>query len=297
MDRREFLEMAALGSAAAMAAASCSSIPQSQPTLEFEPQFSGEILRLAVIKDATVLASQDQTLPAPMGRALKGLPGLTNILGMGILFPAGATVIAFLAKARRSWFDFAPGDDRRVAIATGYLLHRAVESRLREAMLAAGIRATESEAAKLQQDAAVIRSLLDNPPQTQAEAEVLLSILDRQLRIQIHTLRPDGADEGAWVMRLLAWDAAQEALFKRLAAAIVEPDAAGYSRYVEALNLLPRDRSRANAAQNSAGPTSNETESASLYELALEDCKQVIAIVSQFLEGAIGAKALVQNLG
>ncbi|MEM6592058.1 MAG: hypothetical protein AAF651_09385 [Cyanobacteria bacterium P01_C01_bin.73] len=300
VNRRAFLTIAALGSVATFATASCGSSTQGVwPALEFVPELSGELTRLALIADASALALQTQTLPDIMRRALLGTPGLTSILGMGVLFPSGASVISFLGEARRGWLSRGnPNDEHRVAVATGYLMHRAVEQRLGAGLVAAGIKAAEVDAAKLQQDAEVIRSFMSEVPPTEAEAKALLSVLDQRLRIQIHTLKPDGTDEKTWVRKLLEWDAAQEDLFERLAAAIAEPDTEDYARYVEAPKFFDRNSRLVQAVrgQNATQSSIEQASSDSLYDLGLTDCARVVALVCEFLDGSISGKDLVQAL-
>ncbi len=254
--------------------------------------------------------------------ALTGVPGLSHVLGMGILFPAEASVVTFLAKARsggwnaslkRMGFGNPSLEDNayRVAIATGYLMHRAAESRISRGYSAAQIDTAESDQAKLYQDATIIRSLLPSPPQSLAEAAAILSVLDQRLWIKIHTLRPDGTDEKGWVLKLLAWDAAKEALNKSLAAAIASPDIEKRSRYVESPNFFDSTSPLVSAArsQNAAQLVSLEAASdpaissvphqraeSSLYGQALAECIQVVNQVNQFLQGSIDEKALTSRL-
>lgn len=300
INRRTFLDLAALSSAAIAVNSACSQAQQTWPELDFTPKFSGEITRLAIINDAAVLGLQDSTLPDLVRRALMGEPGLPNVLGMGIMFPVGRAVVSFLSKARASWLNSGADDDEyRVAIAAGYLMHRAADQRIQEGLLASGITDNELDAAKRLQDAEVIRSYLSRSPRTLAEAEDLLFAIDQKLRIQIHTLRPDGTNEADWVMQLLEWDAAQEALFKQLAATIAEPNADEQRRYVESLNFFNRTDPLIQAArqQNAVEPLETEiTPQSSLYGLALNDCRQVIALVSQFVQGNINSEQFAQAL-
>lgn len=298
VDRRKFIAMMALGSASTMIAGSYGRDQQTSPTMEFFTQFSGEITRLALIRDATALALHDQTLPVLVRRALTGTSGLSSILGIGMMFPPGSSVISFLAAARRNWFDSGTDNDQhRVAIATGYLMHRAAENRIRQELVAAGVNSADENIAKLQQDAEVIRSLLTNSPQTKAEVEALLSVLDQRLRIKLHTLNPDGTDEKAWILKLLEWDAAQETLFKRLAAAIAEPNAKERFLYVEALNFFDNASPLVTAARSQkVVELADKTRETSLYGRALEDCQRVVTLVGQFTIGSINAKTLAQKL-
>lgn len=300
LGRRNFLTMAALGAIATYIAASCRQAREGDaPVLAFDPQFSGEITRLAIIHDAAALELQDPTQPEQMRRALMGTPGLPPILSMGALFPAGASVIDFLAEARRQWFDFdKSNDDHRVAIATGYLMHRTIETRLREGSTALGIGADEVATAIMQQDAEVIRSLLTTVPPTVNDVERLLLVLDRRLRIQIHTLRPDATDEAAWVMQILAWDAAQNEVRQQLAEAIVNPNAQACARYVDALNFFDRGSPLVRAARNRSGAelVAVSTPEKSLYGLALQDCTRLIGLVRQFIDGSISTGALHQAI-
>lgn len=299
VDRRKFIAMMTLGSASALITASSGQNQQAWAKIPFLPQFSGEITRLALIGDATALALQDQTLPVLLRRALTGTSGLSSILGMGMMFPPGDSVISFLAAARRNWLDSGTEDDQhRLAIATGYLMHRAAEHRIRQGLEAAGIKTAKQNVAKLQQDAEVIRSLLTNSPQIMAEIEALLFVLDQRLRIKLHTLKPDETDQTAWVLKLLEWDAAQEILFKQLAAAIAEPNASERFLYVEALNFFDSTSPLVTAArgQKAVELVADKTGETSLYGRALADCRRVVTLVGQFINGSISAEALAQKL-
>ena len=293
MNRREFIATMSLGFASAIAIASCDRSEETSPTptdLKFMPFSGGEITRFALIGDATSLALQ-KPLPALVSRALKGIPGLSSILGMGMTFPAQDldSVITFLSKARSNIFDFKDEEQdnqHRVAIATGYLMHRAIARRVEDRLATAGIDPAEHNTAKFYQDAETLRNLTDFP-QTKVEVRHLLSIVDRRMRIKMHTLRPDGSDEKAWVLKLLAWDTAQENFFDRLASTIAEPESSKRHHYVTALNFFDPDSPLTNAARNgkvvkllSTSPKS------SLYELALNDCREIVEVVGQFIDGA-----------
>ena len=321
MNRREFLATAALGSVVTLLVAACDQHQDSWRKIAFEPPSSGEITRLALLNDAAALARQETDLPQVLKDAVTGLPGLPHILGMGMLLPVGVSVIPFLAKARSSWIKNgwrgarsdrigAENDAHRVAIATGYLLHRAADSRLSQGYMKAGIGAANIDQARLYQDATVLRSRLSEPPPTRAEAEAMLFVLDQRLRIKIHTLIPD-ADEKSWVAKLLAWDSAQEALFKAIAAAMTEPNRDDLARYVDDLNFFSPASSLVVAARSQStvsGPALSKPTASkpalpqgsaelvtntqlsvetSLYGQALADCMQVIAGIKEFLEGSI----------
>ncbi|MDY6941060.1 MAG: hypothetical protein SWY16_25805 [Cyanobacteriota bacterium] len=299
MDRREFLATMLIGSATAVAAAACGQNRQNWPTLEITPPASGDLTRLALISDATALALPDPSLPDSLRGALAGTAGLSSILGMGILFPTQSAIVSLLAKARPRWFDSSAEDnEHRVAIATGYLMHRAAERCIHKGFVEAGLNAAQENIAKLYQDAEVLRSFLVEVPQTVAEAESLLSVLDRRLRIKAHTIRPDGTDIKAWVLKFLAWDAAQATLFEKLASTIAEPNAEERSRYVESLNFFDRTSPLVNAArsQQAVNLTAENIEESSLYGRALLDCRRAISVVGQFIDGSIDASTLVETL-
>lgn len=303
MNRREFIATMSLGFASAIAIASCDRSQESSQiriNAKFMPFSGGEITRFALIQDATSLALQNP-LPDLMSRALKGIPGLSSILGMGMMFPAQDldSVISFLSKARSNVLDFRDEDqnnEHRVAIATGYLMHRAIFQRVRDRLATAKIDPAERHTAKLYQDAETLRNLTDFPP-TKAEVRNLLSIVDRRMRIKIHTLRPDGSDEKAWVLKLLEWDTAQQKFFDRLASTIAEPEQSKRHHYVTALNFFDLNSPLTNAARNGkvVKLLSTSPES-SLYELALNDCREIVAVVGQFIDGEIDDSTLKQKL-
>lgn len=294
LNRREFLTATGLGFVTALGIAYKFS-DGDLPSIDFVPQWSGEITRLALLRDAIALAERDANLPITLRRSLVDTQGAT---GMGSLFPAQASVIAFLADMRRSWLREKANDIYRVAIATGYLMHHAAERRIQQALTAAGIGVSELDSAKLQQDAEVIRSSLAEPPKTMAEAQTLLSVLDQRLRIEIHTFIPDEVDEQAWIFNLLEWDAAQEVLFRELAEALATPDAAKRARYVEAPNFLDFNDPllRTARSEDPARLTKTAQSEKSIYALALGDCSQVIALVGQFVNGSLDAEALAYAL-
>ena len=303
MDRREFIATIALGSIATSIASSCSYDFQTFSVIKPKLFYSGEITRIAMINDAISLAIRDRTLPDLMHRALIGIPGLPSVVEMGVMFPAKDlnSVISFLAKARSVIFK--PNKDNnelRVAIATGYLMHQAIERRIHKNLITTNIdlNAEEKDTAKLYQDAEVVRHLLSDPSLTKVQARTLLSIIDQRLRIKMHTIRPDGTEEKAWVLKLLEWDAAQEDLFDRLAAAIAEPNADKQYLYVEAIEFYDKSSPLINMARNSQAEQLQTDKSleTSLYGRALEDCQRVINLIGQFVNSSLDASALAQKL-
>lgn len=190
-------------------------------------------------------------------------------------------------------------NEHRVAIATGCLMHQAIDRRIRKDLMRAGINFNEEQqnTAKLYQDAKVIRQLL-NDPLTKVQTRTLLSVIDQRLRIKIHTLRPDGTNEKAWVLKLLKWDAAQENLFPRLAAAIAEPNADKQRLYVDAIDFFDRDSPLINMARNHQARQSqaNKSLELSLYGRAIEDCLEITNLVGQFVDGSLSAKVFAQKL-
>lgn len=294
-NRRDFLTTAALGMTATLVT-TCSRRQSALPHLDFSPQWSGAMTRLALIRDAIALAAQDATLPETL---LNALSAPQDVAAMGMLFPSEASAIDFLAAIHHRWFRrSAESDQHRIAIATSYFVHRAAERRIEYSLTASEIATAELDQAKLYQDAEVIRGLMAEPPQTVDQALTLFTALDQRLRIDIHTFIPDETDQRAWVTRLLDWDEAQDVLFRQFAEAVAAPDPGQQARYVDGPNFFnSADPLIAAARSNGAiGAVPIGLGQSSIYAQALADCQQTLSLVGQFIDQSLDAEALTQQL-
>lgn len=269
MHRRDFLQLSAGLAAFAAAPAPGATSGSNGP---------GMLTGIALAHDcAAVCIAYDAVAPAVKQALSKRL----EIVALGNVIPSGARRLPAMLESK---------EERRQALALGFVIHRAAERTWPAA--------SNTAEAGIYQDAHLLRQAI---PNTSMPMKALLEDTGRRLMIGIHTFEPDAEDVENWIARLIDWDERTHRMYSEYAAAYSSPDSGKLKRYVEAVNFYDAsDPLIAMAPELRRGdrvaePDLQAAMSAppkSVYGKALrESCKHVIA-ASDFVAGKSGADAL-----
>ena len=159
------------------------------------------------------------------------LPGNAFRLGSAMPFDK-KELMPSLEKLKSSWNAGMQdqGTAQRLALLAGALCYKTAMPEIDQA------RETDNAENKIYQDAILIKSYLSKgevygPQDSEAIHNMFRQMLTRTF-IRFHTLRPDEADGGAWVMNMANWRKHTDDYYRQLAEAIAQPNPAKLKQYI-----------------------------------------------------------------
>lgn len=277
MHRRDFLELSASLAAFAAVPAARAASGSAKP---------GMITGIALSRDCAAVCN---SLEAMAGPAKAALSNRLDIVSLGDIIPSGAARLTALLDSK---------DDKRHALALGYLIGRAISRDWAPADAPA-------ECATYQ-DAHILRELSTAPRNVSAQSmEKLLYTISRRLMVGIHTFEPDAEDVENWIVRLVDWDERTNAMHREYAVAFAAPDRSKLKRYVESVSLFDQQDSLiAAAAQLRRGAQISAAEmdaamrakGTSLYGKALRAAVSDLSSASEYMAGRMDGAQLRKAL-
>lgn len=278
---------------------------------------------LAAVGDCARLGVYSPAINANLKAALTAQ---LDVVQLGGALPNGNTNVPVLLAECRDAKTKDEMTTRKLALATGWLLHDAVHAQF-AASEPAKVNATPSEISdrQLYQDVAVLRELNRRETRTMTptariekiayqpirnvsvnELDDLFSQIGQRLLLQLHTFEPDAENIDAWLPQLIKWREQQDRLFRRYAEAYGSPDPAKVRQYITAPNFYDQNEPiirLAGALHSGTAGNRDEfnramqsTDARSQYGRAVRTGYNRLRTVSDFLERSVDEQQLKGRL-
>jgi len=165
------------------------------------------------------------------------LPG--NAFRLGSVMPFDKKeLMPALDKLKTNWYAGQQDQEtaQRLALLAGALCYQSAIQKIKQDDSSTNVDASDHAEKKIYQDATLIGSYLSKGTVAGEQASESIHSLFRQMLtrtfIRFHTLKPDEADGGAWVLSMAQWRKHMDEYYRQLAEAIAQPKASKMKRYI-----------------------------------------------------------------